>query len=108
MDAEMLNTLTVVVGGLATFVPVYIAIQVYKSFETPPAVVAVAGLPAGLALILTSFGARALLGEFSESLFAKGVVASIVGLGALVYVAKVLNGRGLMPRTTPLPVAKSD
>ncbi len=104
----MLDTLTLLLFPLVGVVTGLTAAHVYKHFETPLAVMHVVALPVGLAQVLTSVGARSALGGFAALFQWSGVLSSLYGLGALVYVARALNGRGLTPRTTPLPVAKAD
>jgi hypothetical protein len=104
----MLDTLTLFLFPLVGVIAGLTAAHIYKSFETPLAVMHVVVLPVGLAQVLTSFGAHSALGGFASLFQWSGGFTMLYGLGALVYVAKSLNGRGLTPRTTPLPVAKED
>jgi hypothetical protein len=94
----MLDLITLLLVPVVAVVTTLTAFEIYRCFVTTPAVVSVAALPTGLAMMLASFGALNLLGAAAPLFLRLGLAIAVSGAVALVYVTWRLDGRARSPR----------
>jgi len=94
----MLDLLTLSLVPLVGVVTTLTALEIHRSFVTSPAVVTVAALPTGLALMLASFGAPHVLGAAAPVFLRIGLAIAISGALALLYVTWRLEKHTLRQR----------
>lgn len=90
----MLDLLTLLLVPAVAVVTTMTALEIHRCFVTTPAVVSVAALPTGLAVMLASFGAANLLGASAPVFLRLGLAIAISGAVALVYVTWRFDGHG--------------